>query len=872
MALWSRIGNVFRGARLTREIDEELEAHIAEAVEQGRDPDEARRAFGSALRHRENSRDVRIATWLDSLRADAVFGWRQLRKNRVASTVAVLSLALALGACAAAFRLIDALLLRPLPVAHPERLYALYHDTLGADGTPRRIHTYEYPVIREMRAAVKDAAELIAISNARPTGIAYASSAELENADVQHVSGGMFDTFGLRPAAGRLLHAIDDVTPGGHPYAVLSYDYWTRRFNRDPGAIGRTFRMGSIALTIVGVCEERFTGTQPGTMPGIFIPTMMNAPAIQSTSGWLRVFVWINSGAAPEPVLDRLRVPFRAVRGEFARGFRGAHRQQIERYLSEMLQMEPAAGGASNLQSDYREPLLALGVLVVLVLLVACANVANLMMAQAAARAREMALRVSIGAGAWRVAQLVMVEGAITAALASIGGAVFAAWAAPFVAGRIRVYGTPIRLPLETDWRAIGFSLALALAVTLLFALAPALRAATIAPAAVLKGGAPHSRRRLMRGLVAIQAMFCFLVLFTGGLFLNSYDRLAKQPIGFSPERLLLVDAIADRPQSPELWDQAARALRALPGVESVALSEFPLLRGDASVGTIAVPGAGPHQDRAYFLKVSPGWLGAMKIPLRAGRDLTAADSYPGAAIVNEAFAKLYFQGADPIGRTFERTENNLRLQVVGIAADARYRDLRGRMMPVAYVAFPTGSRTATFIVRTSGSSPLTLAQAARHEILRSRPEFRVTDIRTQEDLAALHTMRERLLAMLSLFFAAVALLLAAIGFYGVLDYSVLQRRREIGIRMAVGAGAADIAGRVTADVFAMVLAGTAAGLGLGFSATRYVEKLLFEVRATDPAVVALPLAILLIAGLLAAIPAMIRAIRVDPVRTLRVE
>ncbi len=276
MSLWSRIVNVIRQDRLNRDIDEELASHLVEAVEQGRDLEEAQRAFGSTLRQREESHDIRIAAWLDSLRADAVFGWRQLQKNRVTSGAAILSLALAIGACTSAFRLVDALLLRPLPITAPERLYACITVSTLSPGKPLTLDGYEYPMFQQMRAAVKDQAELIAVSYAERTDLTYGRDQETEKAYQQYVSGWMFPSFGLRPALGRLFTEDDDRTPGAHPYAVLSYDYWTRRFGQDPKVVGRGFRMGENLYQIVGVAPEGFTGIETGTVTDIFVPTMMN--------------------------------------------------------------------------------------------------------------------------------------------------------------------------------------------------------------------------------------------------------------------------------------------------------------------------------------------------------------------------------------------------------------------------------------------------------------------------------------------------------------------------------------------------------------------------------------------------------------------
>jgi len=365
-------------------------------------------------------------------------------------------------------------------------------------------------------------------------------------------------------------------------------------------------------------------------------------------------------------------------------------------------------------------------------------------------------------------------------------------------------------------------------------------------------------------------------VLFVAGLFVATFDRLSHRPTGFSAERLLTLDTVAQPQQPPVFWEQVAEHLRTVPGVEKVALAGWPLLSGNGSNGFVAVNGAPPHAVLAYFLNVSRGWLDTMRIPLRDGRDLRPSDIYPGAAIVNEAFAKEYFEGQNPIGKSFERTQGSRHFEIVGMVRDAHYRNMREPITPPAYVAIPYGGSEslsdATFLVRTSSPNPLALAPTLRREVSRARSGFRVSNIRTQLEINQSQTVRERLLAMLALLFAAVALLLAGIGLYGVLDYSVLQRRREIGIRIAVGAPAADIARRVTVDIFTMVLVGSLAGVALGMAAVRYIESLLYQVKATDVTMLALPSLAIIAAALLAALPGVIRAVRVDPVTILRVE
>ena len=435
----------------------------------------------------------------------------------------------------------------------------------------------------------------------------------MERMHFQYVSGWMFSSFGLKPAQGRLLTPNDDSKPGAHPYAVISYDYWTRRFARDPKAIGRKFTMGKDVYEIVGVAPEGFTGTETGTLIDIFVPTMMNTKAIDNRNwSWFRVWVQMKPGASVEQTRQKLQATFSASRRESSKGWNAdTPKSRLEAYLNAPLFLEPAAAGASGMQKNYRRSLVILGVLVVLVLLIACANVANVMTAQAAARAREMALRISIGAGRWRLIRLVLIESALLAIAASILGGLFAWWSAPFVVGMLNPPDNPARLILPADFRVLGFAVLLALSVTFLFGLVPALRASAVKPMSALRGGEnPHSRRRLMNALVAAQVAFCFVVHFLAGLFVSTFDRLAHQPTGFSANRLLVLETVSKSEQPALHWQQVADHLRSLPGVESTAICGWALMSGNGWSSDVWVNGRPPDTKNSYFLSVSPRWLG----------------------------------------------------------------------------------------------------------------------------------------------------------------------------------------------------------------------------------------------------------------------
>lgn len=383
-----------------------------------------------------------------------------------------------------------------------------------------------------------------------------------------------------------------------------------------------------------------------------------------------------------------------------------------------------------------------------------------------------------------------------------------------------------------------------------------------------------------MRGVIALQVAFCVLVLFLSSLFVASFQRLENRPLGFSTDRLLLLETVAGKGQLPVVWNQTAEALRAVPGVDSVAISRWPLLGRIRINSDISINGAPPSPTPAWLLSVSAGWLSTMKIPLVSGRDFRPEDISPGAAIVNETFAQTYFPGQDPIGRTFERGANLPLNTIVGVTHDTPYDDLREPTRAVFYVPFaeiddqfaPRAVDFATLVIHTDAQNPIALAGSLRQLIAQRHNGLRVSNVTTQLDLFRDQTIRERLIAMLATFFAAVALLLAGVGLYAVLNYSVLQRRREIGIRMAIGSTRVGIARIVTLDVFLMIVLGGCAGVALGFGAARYVESLFYQVKATDADMIASPTCAILLTALVATMPAVLRALKVDPTEILRTQ
>jgi predicted permease len=886
------LGTVRRGRR-DRDMEEELRLHleleIEDARRRGGTPEiAARRArlrAGGVVQTMDAMRDRRGWPGLHALSSDLVFAWRQLNKHRSTSAAAILSLALAVGATTAAFRLVNAVLFRTLPVVEPDRLFALGWNAVTPQGDTQYRDEFDYHTFRRYTEVVGQNATLMIVGMAgSPQTIAFNESDEPERITRQFVSGNVFPVFGLQPAIGRLLTRSDDVTPGGHPVAVISYDYWTRRFGRAPGALGQTFRSGGQSYDIIGVAPRGFTGTEPGRVTDLFIPAAMNVEAI-GRPGWSWFRIWLKpaTGVEPEQARQLLQAEFMSEHQERVTKMPAdTPRAAIDNYLREELRLVASGAGASGLQRNLRRPLTLLFALVVLVLLIACANVANLLSAQAAARTREMALRMSIGAGRWRLIQLVLVESVVLAICASAAGAAFAWWAAPFVISLVDI-GEPLHLILDADWRTVAFGLVLTMIVAVLFGLAPALRASAVRPVRALKGDDPHANRRLARTLIGAQMTFCVFVLFVAGLLVATFANLSRRPLGFEYDRVLLVNAQQIGAPGSPILDQLMEQFRGLPGVEAVALANWVPLSQNRWSAAVRVDGQLVAPNPALMLAVSPALFDTLRIGLVSGRDFRAGDAPPridqarqavaGVGIVNEAFARVYFNGESPVGRTVTVAMGGKSppgMEIVGMVNDAAYYSVRETVSPTVYLP-PGESDHGTIVIRTAGD-PLSVVPDIRRDLARVRGEVRAASIRPYREVIDRQLVFERLLAILSSFFAVVALLLSGIGLFGVLNYAVIRQRREIGVRMALGARAAQVVRRVTSEMLSPVGLGAVVGLGAGLGFGRVIESLLFEVKTTDASTIATPLVMLSVAAILAALPPTMRAVRIDPAQTLRNE
>jgi putative ABC transport system permease protein len=887
LELLRRLAGSLRSSRTDADLEQELRLHVemASADEQrrGHSPAEAARLArlhaGNVALAMESLRDQRGLPWLASARADLIYAWRQILRHRVASLAVVLSLGLTMGATLAAYRLVDAVLWRPLQVADPSHLCFVTFTTHNVDGSPDDRDDFDYPTYRRYVSVASGQADLMLVGAAARRSITF-DGGDPEPAIQQFVSGNVFATLGLRPAAGRLLGEQDDVVPGGHPVVVLSHDYWQRRFARDPAVVSRTFRMERRVYEIVGVAAKGFTGTEPGAVTDFFVPSMMNPEALKANGwSWFRIWLRPRPGVDPRHVEALLHTRFQADQLERAKLFTSdTPRSRVEAFLNERLSLAPAGAGASGIQKTFRRPLWILASLATMLLLIACANVANLQMTRALARRGELALRLSLGATRGRLMQLMLLESALLATVACGAGALFAWWAAPFIVSMLAPAERPVRLILDLDLRAVAIGVSLIVAVTMMFGLAHALRASATSPVGALKEiRGQHGHRRLTGTLVAVQMALCVFLLMGASLFVGSLDRLQSRPLGFAPERLLHLSVDSRRQLPAEEWRQLAAALADLPRIESATVAGWAPLTGNRWRSSVTVPGLASPEDAPNWVNVSPGYFATMRIAMLQGREFRPEDRSPrldeskkpvaGVAIVNEAFARVYFGGANPVGRQVVVDSSKAPMEIVGLARDAVYFSVREAPHPAVYI--PIEARQgATLLLRTS-SSGTELAQTIRRELARLAPDLQLRESVAFESLLTQQLIRERLLATLSTFFAALALVLAVIGIYGVLNHAVTRQRREIGLRIILGAGPVHIVVRLTSRLLGALSAGAIVGLAGGVAFGRWVEALLFETKPSDPAALAVPLILMALAALFAVLPPAIRAVRTDPARVI---
>ena len=871
----ARLRGVLEGAfeqsRLDGELDDEIRFHLDMQVEDniraGMAPAQARaaalRSFGAAEPMKERYRARRSFPFAENLIHDVRYALRSLRNNPIFTGAAVISLALGIGANTAIFTLIDAVMLRQLPVRNARELVRITvpQSDMGAGVA------FPYPIV----GALAEHRELFAALAGVATTEFHVEGVEVPGL---WVTGRYYETLGVTPVAGRLLSPSDDL-PGAPPAAVITDGYWARRYGRAPGAIGTRVRLGQTDAAIVGVSPPGFTGIVIGHAADITVAGAA-LPAIEGDLGRLKLGMnyWM-LGVIARP---RAGVPAAQLRAPlWALWSNLFERAPEKKFFRSGPEIQSAATGWSGLRQQFSRPLAVLMGVVALVLLIACANVANLSFARAGARQREIALRLAIGASRGRIAGQLLCESLLLSSAGAAIGIALASWGTRFIVDLISSGPAGrVALDLTLHWDILLFTTIAATGTALLFGLAPALRASR--GASVLIRGAIETAargRRLAPALVALQTALSLVLLIAAGLFLGTLRNLRRFDVGFAREGVLLAEQPGASFQTAAQGRALNRALLEriirLPGVASASLSNSPIFSDSWINYGVSVVGHAEQPVDIPFHRIGPRYFETLRTPVIEGREFTLRDNpaAPPVAVINESFARRFLPEGHPIGRFLRIEGMSAPAEIAGLVKDVRAVSLREAAEPAVYVPFFQRKEglTAVFTIRAAGS----LAQVEselRGALRGSEPvEIKPLDASVERTL-----VQERLEATLATAFGALALTLASIGLYGVLAYTVARRTREIGIRMALGAARGSVLRMIMQEAALLLAAGIAIGLPAAGLAGRLVDSLLFGMHAGDPGTAAIAIAVLVASGMLAAVLPAIRAARVEPAVALRYE
>jgi len=863
----------------------------------------ATRKMGNTALMTEYSREAWLIAWLDAFVRDIRYAFRSFARHPAFTIVALLTLALGIGANAAIFRLVDTVLLRVLPVDRPDELVAVR----GA---------YSYWRFEQVRDRNDVFSGLIGSHIVNDVTIATEEQ-RLGSASVELVSGNYFPLLGVRPMIGRPITPDDDRAAGAGTVAVISYGLWVRAFGGSPAVLGRTIRLkGGLAagntsgfepeqadapkateavLAVIGVAPPAFFGDTVGTVIDVWLPITMQ-PVLMPGRGWLarRTATWVqmmgrlNPGVTETQARESLTILMHQIRTE---EIGPAITEQEKRNIANSrVTVDPGAKGFGQVRRRFSQPLLVLMAVVTLVLLIACLNVANLLLARATARQQEMAMRVSLGAGRGRLIRQLLTESLLLAGAGGVLGLVIATAGARVLVAMVASDTDGVVLRLDPDWRILAFTAGIAIGSGLLFGLVPALRATRTEPQQSLKefsSRASGGRTRTAKVLVGVQIAVSLVLLVGCGLFLRTLYNLQTVSLGYNPTGLVMtrVDPVAAGYRGDDISRaiiELMRRLREIPGVKTVTFSENGLFSGVESGTAVEIEGFTPSStdDRnVRFDQVGPAYFTNTGIPLILGRDFTERDA-PGAprvTIVNDALASFYFPGQNPIGRRVRVTgPSDVVVEIVGVAKDATDHDLRDkpqRRMYVSYLQPIDGIVTTNFEIRAmSAAAAPVLFGPIREKIQRFNSRLPILHIKMAETLVSDSILTERLIAKLSTFFGGLAALLAAIGLYGVMSYTVARRTSEIGVRIALGAAPGAVAAMVLREILLLVAVGGVIGATMAVGLSRFVQSLVFGLTPSDPITIAVSIALFAVIGLLAGYLPARRAARIDPVVALRSE
>jgi len=825
--------------------------------------------------------------------------FRTLFRTPFVTVVAILSLALGIGANAAIFSLFNQILLRNLPVRAPGELVNLSapgpksgSTSCGQAGDCDVV--FSYPMFRDLEKAQTVFTGIAAHSD---LGANVSYKGRTLDASGMLVSGSYFNVLGVRPALGRLFTPDDDRTPGGHFVVVLSHAYWRSQLDADPGILNQTLIVNGHPMTIVGVAPEGFTGTTLGSDPQVFVPLSMRELMIPRWKGldnrrsyWAYLFARLKPGVSIEQARSAINVPYRAILNDVEAPLqKGMSDQTMKRFRAKEIVLEPGARGQSSMHTEARAPMLLLLGVTAVVVLIACANIANLLLARAANRSAEMAVRLSIGASRVQLVRQLLTESCLLAIIGGIAGLFVAYWTLQGI-GALLPPNVRQSLAFELDRTALAFAALLSLGTGLMFGLFPAIHSTRPDLVSTLKGntGQPSGAKaaaRFRSSLATAQIALSMALLVSAGLFARSLSNVSRIDLGLETERLVVFGVAPflngyTVEQTRALFERMEDELSAVPGVQSVSASMVALIAGSSWGNSVRVQGfdAGPDTDtNSRFNEVGPGYLRTLGIPLVAGREFTRADTLraPKVAIVNEAFAKKFNLGRDAVGKRMGRggSGNELDMEIVGVARDARYNEVKREAPPMYLIPYRQDDELGfiNFYVRTTLDEQQLLATIPA-VVRRLDPNLPIHELKTMQTQVRENMFLDRMISMLSAAFAVLATLLAAVGLYGVLAYTVAQRTREFGLRMALGADAARVRGLVLGQVGRMTIVGGVAGLVAALALGRFARSLLFELEGHDPTTLVGAAVILAVVALGAGFVPAYRASRLDPMRALRYE
>ncbi len=881
----SRLFALFRRTRLDRELDDEVRFHLdgleSELHARGLSPEEARlaarREFGAVESMKETYRDQRGLRWLHEIAQDLRIGLRGLRKNPGFAAAAVLSLALGIGVNAVIFSLFHALLLQQLPVQRPHELVSLYRTGGWGKGY------MSFPLYQDLQNQTDVFDGVLARSSVMKTRM---GGERAEFVGLEYVSGNYFSVLGVRAAAGRVLSNADSKARGVSPVAVLSYDAWRNRFGLDAGIVGRTIVIDERPFTVVGVAQPVFRGVETECAAEVWVPLTMSRVAFEHPGSY---WLWALARRKPGVPDEKIAAAVNTVVSRYLAFHYGSLPESGSKHMAmeQRIEVRPGGLGISLMREEFEKPLRLLMAAVLLVLLVACANVAGLLLARGAARRREMALRLSLGAGRWRLVRQWLTESAILAAAGAALGWAFAALVTPPAARLLPGIRETDALPAGAGGAVLMFVAAAAALSAILFGVVAGLGSTAVETAPALReGGAGAVGGRLRvgvrRAMVVAQVALSVVLVVTAGLFGRSLAELRALDLGFHNYGVLTFHL--DAPKSYSAADRKALPgrfldrVRVIPGVISASAGFPGPYQGGSYSGDVFVPDVGSGAVRADVARqtVYPRFFEAIGCPLLSGRDFTDRDR-PGSrkvAVVNQAFAEEFLGGQDPVGRVVGLNfDGPAEIVIVGAVRNMRHDDIRTPAVPVIYIPQlqEQSSTSFQYLVR-AGIPERDLLRLLRHEVAALDPGLAIGQPQTVQSRIDRSVFRERMLAGLGLSFGVLALALAVIGLYGVVAYVVTLRTAEIGVRIALGAQPAGVLWMVLREALLMVAAGVLIGGPASLAAARMARTLLFGVRPQDPAVICFSIASLLAAGLCAGILPARRAAAIDPVQALRTE